>query len=221
MSYDLNYDVIWRSSDLLLAGLFLGLAMAVASLFLGCIIGILSAYARVAGPKWLSILTISWVEIVRNTPLLLLVFIVYFGFPALGIRVLDNIASFVLALSVYAGAYFSEVFRAGLGSIPRAYVDGAKAIGLTVWQRQRYVILPVTFRYVLPALGTNFISLFKDTSIAAAIAIPELTYQARAINTNTFRVIEAWTAASALYLATCLCLAFVFRQLERRFAAVR
>src|SRR3546814_5715078 len=85
--------------------------------------------------------------------------------------------TFVNTLSIYAGAYLTEVFRAGLTSVPERYVEAAKAIGLRPWQTQVYVVLPLTFRIVLPSLSNNFISLFKDTSLAAAIAIPELTFR--------------------------------------------
>lgn len=221
MDYHLNLDVVWRNGDQLLYGLVLGLQIAVVSLVIGTIVGLLFAYARVNGPRWMQRLTAFVVGLVRNSPLLLLVYLIYFGFPAVGVRILDNIESFVFALSIYSSAYLSEIFRAGLSSIPRSYLDGARSIGLTTFQRQRYVVLPVMFRYVLPSLGTTFISLFKDTSIATAIAVPELTYVARQINTNTFRVVEAWGAASVLYLCVCLALALFFRALERRYAAIR
>ena len=99
--------------------------------------------------------------------------------------------------------------------------EAAKAIGLRPWQRQRYVVLPVMFRICLPALSNNFISLFKDTSLAAAIAVPELTFYARQINVNTFRVIETWMVASILYLVVCYAIAFLLRQVERRYATIR
>jgi polar amino acid transport system permease protein len=115
------------------------------------------------------------------------------------------------------GAHLTEVFRAGLAGVPKGVMDAGRAIGLTGFQLALYVISPIMWRNCLPALGTTFISLFKDTSLAAVIAIPELTYQARKLNTETFRVAEAWATASVLYLATCLLIAAGLRQLERRF----
>lgn len=139
----------------------------------------------------------------------------------MGIYFLDKTESFILTLSIYAGAYLSEVFRSGLTSIPVRYVEAAKAIGLRPWQRQRYVVLPVMFRITLPALSNNLISLFKDTSLAAAIAIPELTFMTRQINANTFRVMESWLTASVLYLVTCYGIAWFLRRVERRYAVIR
>jgi His/Glu/Gln/Arg/opine family amino acid ABC transporter permease subunit len=221
LNYHFNWSVIWRNWDKFVDALLLGLGMAVLSLAIGCVIGLLVAYARTSQNRWLQWSSWAYVEIIRNTPLLLLIFMCYFGLPELGIRFLDQIESFVLTLSLYAGAYMAEVFRAGLSSIPKQYVEAAKSIGMRPWQRQRWVVLPVMFRITLPALSNNLISLFKDTSLAAAIAVPELTFTARQVNANTFRVMEAWLTASALYLVTCYAIALALRAVERRYASIR
>jgi polar amino acid transport system permease protein len=221
IQYYFDWSVIWRSWDRFAAALGLGLGLAVVSLLAGSILGLACAMARVYGPRWLSWPVWLYVEFIRNTPLLLLVFFVYFGLPELDISYLDKTQSFILTLTLYAGAYMTEVFRAGLASVPRQYMEAAKAIGMRPWQRQRYVVLPVMTRIVLPAFGNNLISLFKDTSLAAAIAIPELTFVARQINANTFRVMESWLTASALYLITCYAIASGLRLLERRYASIR
>jgi ABC-type amino acid transport system permease subunit len=101
--------------------------------------------------------------------------------------------------------------------VPNGVVEAGKAIGLTRFQINRDIVFPIMLRNALPALGSTFISLFKDTSIAAAIAIPELTFQARKINNESFLVIETWIVTSGLYVATCLVIAAALRQLERRF----
>ena len=221
MTYQFNFDPIFRSFDKMLGGLWLGLWLAAVSLAIGCVIGLLVAYgrqSRLAPLRWVLWL---YVEMIRNCPILLLIFFVYFGLPELGIFFLDKIDSFILTLSIYAGAYLSEVFRSGLSSIPVRYTEAAKAIGLRPWQRQRYVVLPVMFRITLPALANNLISLFKDTSLAAAIAIPELTFITRQINANTYRVMESWLTASVLYLVTCYAIAWLLRRVERRYAVIR
>jgi polar amino acid transport system permease protein len=221
LAYNFNWDVIWRNWDVFARGLGLGLGLALVSLAVGCLIGILCAYARTSGRPWLDWPVWAYVEFIRNTPLLLLIFFVYFGLPEIGVYALDKIESFILTLSIYAGAYMCEVFRAGLASLPRPYVEAAKAVGLRPWQRQRYVVLPVMFRITLPAVSNNLISLFKDTSLAAAIAVPELTFSARQINANTFRVMEAWLTASALYLVTAYAIALALRAVERRYSVIR
>lgn len=221
IDYHFDWSVIARNWDKLTDALLLGLWLAVISLAIGCIIGIVTAYARLSGKKWLSGPVWAYVEFIRCTPLLLLIFFLYFGLPEFDINFLNKTQSFVLSLSLYAGAYMSEVFRAGLSSIPKQYVEAAKAIGLRPWQRQAYVVLPVMFRITLPAVSNNLISLFKDTSLAAAIAVPELTFVARQINANTFRVMEVWLTASALYLATAYLIAILLRMVERRYASIR
>ena len=221
INYQFNWSVIGRNMDAFLQALALGLGLAVVSLLMGCVIGLACAFARTSKIKWLDWPVWLYVEFVRNTPLLLLIIFVYFGLPQIGVFGLDKIQSFILTLTLYAGAYMCEVFRTGLASMPNQYREAAKAIGLTPWQRQRYVVLPVMFRITLPAISNNLISLFKDTSLAAAIAVPELTFTARQVNANTFRVIEVWLTASALYLAASYTIAIALRQVERRFASVR
>lgn len=221
MRYNFNWPVIWRNADRLYNGLALGLAIAVVALAIGCVLGIALAACRQARSPILRWPATAFVEVIRNTPLLLLVFFVYFGLPELGFSGMDNIQCFTATLAIYSGAYLTEVFRAGLAAIPTAYIEAGKAIGLTAWQRVRYVILPVLFRIVLPSLTSTLISLFKDTALAAAIGVPELTYGARWINVNTFQVLETWTVTAAFYLIASYAIAIVLRQVERRYAMVR
>ncbi len=221
MNYLFDWSVIGRNADKFAAGLGLSLGMAAAALVGGSILGLFVAYARLARSPLIRLPAAAYVEFMRNTPLLLLVVFMYFGLPEIGIYALEKIESFILTLGLYAAAYMSEVFRAGLASMPRQYAEAAKAIGMRPWQRQRYVVLPVMLRMVLPAAANNLISLFKDTSLATAIAVPELTFVARQVNANTFRVMEAWLTASALYLGTCLLISAALRLVERRYAMVK
>jgi polar amino acid transport system permease protein len=219
--YNFNWDVIWRHFDKFYLGLALGLGIAVLSLLIGCVIGLAAAVARTSGPRPLRLAVTAYTEFLRNIPILLLAYFCYYGLPHLGITFLNNVASFIFALSIYASAYLAEVFRAGIASVPTAYLEAGMAIGLTRWQRFRDVTLPVTMRIVLPSLSNNFISLFKDTSLASAIAVPELTWGAMWINVNTFRVLESWITAGLLYLVTCYAIALGLRQIERRYAVIR
>lgn len=216
MDYTLHFGVIWSNADRLLSGLLLGLALACGSILAGSTIGLACAFA--AGARWPPLRTAvaAYVTAVRNTPLLLIVLAAFFALPELGIR-LGKVQSFVISLTLYAGAYLTEVFRSGLTGVPRGAIDAGLAVGLSPLQVGLLIRMPIMLRNVLPALGSTFISLFKDTSIAAAIAVPELTFQARRSNVESFRVVEAWLAASALYVATCFLLAAGLRRLERRF----
>ena len=216
MDYSFQFRVIEANIDKFVSGLALGLGLALASILVGTLIGIFCAFATMAKSKMPTRLVNIYVSAFRNTPLLVIILFAYFALPQIGLRFGKN-ESFILSLAIYAGAYLTEVFRAGLAGVPKGVVDAGRAIGLTGVQVALYVVFPIMLRNALPALGTTFISLFKDTSLAAVIAVPELTYQARKLNTETFRVAEAWSTAAALYLATCLVIAAGLRQLERLF----
>jgi len=218
MDYALNFRVIWANGDRLLGGLALGLVLAIAAIAIGAAVGLACAFAATGGPRALRRAVRVYVTAIRNTPLLVIVLIAYFALPDLGIR-MGKEESFVVSLALYAGAYLTEVFRASLLGIPAGLIDAGRAMGLTGTKIGLLIRLPLMFRSALPALGSTFISLFKDTSIAAAIAVPELTFQARRINVDSFRVVEAWLAASVLYLGTCLVIAALLRRLERRFSS--
>ena len=220
MGYTLNFAAVWRSFDLLLQGLALSLGLAVGSILIGFAIGLVVAFALVSKSLWLRKPAGLYVTVIRNTPILVLVLFSYFALPELGVR-LGKIESFVMTLALYSGAYLAEVFRGGLLSVPPGQREAGLAIGLTEMQIRTSIVIPLMLRNVLPSLSSTFISLFKDTSLAAAIAVPELTFEARKINVETFRVIETWIVASCLYVATCSLLAAVLRQVERRLSVPR
>jgi His/Glu/Gln/Arg/opine family amino acid ABC transporter permease subunit len=217
VDYYFHFRVVWANFDKLLFGLALGLALAVVAILAGTAIGMVCAFASTGRNRLIKSAVGVYVSVIRNTPILVIVLLVFFALPQLGIR-LDKYQSFVASLAVYAGAYLTEVFRAGLNGVPAGVIDAGRAIGLTSLQVAAYVTFPIMMRNSLPAMGTTFISLFKDTSIATVIAVPELTFQARKINVETFRVVEAWLAASALYVATCLIIAAGLRRIERRYS---
>lgn len=220
MGYTLNFAVVWRNFDILLHGLMLSLGLAVVSILIGAAIGLLLAFALVSKSRIAGGSARLYVTVLRNLPILVLVLFAYFALPQLGVR-LDKMSSFVLVLSLYSGAYLAEVFRAGLLAIPKGLTEAGLAIGLTGMQIRGSIIAPLMLRNVLPSLSSTVISLFKDTSLAAAIAVPELTFAARKINVESFRVIETWAVTSALYVATCFVIAALLRLVERRLALPR
>ena len=219
--YHLNWRPVFQSFDLLWHGLLTGLGLALLSLAIGSTIGMVGAFARVYGSRPVRSVVAAYTEFVRNIPLLLIVYFVFYGLGLMGFHLLNNAWSFVLALSVYSGAYLTEVFRAGVMSVPGGVIEAGKAVGLTPLKTMRFITIPLTFRIVLPSLSNTFISLFKDTSLAAAISVPELTYGAMVINTNSWRILEVYTIVALMYLTTCYALAGLLRLMERRFAMVR
>lgn len=201
--------------------------MAFFGLAIGTVIGLIMAFLRSYSPAPVRFVVTAYVEIVRNVPLLLLVFFLYFGAPQIFPRgsrgreivlqiLPDGPTTFIVALAIYAGAYLTEIFTAGILSVAGRYLEAGRSLGLTRFGLARYVTTPIMLRSVLPSLSNSFIGLFKDTSIAVSIAVPELTWAARKISTDYFRVIEAWITAGLLYLFTCYAIAFALRFLERR-----
>jgi polar amino acid transport system permease protein len=221
MNYHLNYYFIWKYFGRLGWGLVVSLELAIVSILIGCLIGLTLAVVSHGARRPVRILVGAYVEFVRNVPLLLLVYLVFYGIPSVGGFAYSATTSFIMTLSLYAGAYLVEVFRAGLAAIPKGLIDAGRAIGLTPWQRVLYVRLPSMFRIVLPSLGNAFISLFKDTALATVLAVPELTFGANWIYTNTFRIVEVWTVVAPMYLITGFVLLFGLRRLEHRFAIRR
>ncbi|MCP4306236.1 MAG: amino acid ABC transporter permease, partial [bacterium] len=199
-----------------LYGLLLGLQMGFAGLLIGSLIGVLAAFGAVYGGRPARVLVAAYVGLIRNVPILVLALFAFFALPGLGIR-FNNVITFAAVLAIYAGAYLTESFRAAILVIPKGITEAAQSIGLTRTGAALWVILPIAVRNALPSVGNNFISLFKDTSIAAVIAVPELTFQARKINNESFRVIEVWMVASLMYVATCALIAVGLRRLESRF----
>jgi polar amino acid transport system permease protein len=133
----------------------------------------------------------------------------------------DPTTSFIVTLSVYSSAYLVEIFRSGLDAVPRGLQDAGKAIGLSPLQRLVHVRLPTMLRVTLPALGNQTVSLFKDTSVAFVIAVPELTYAAKWLSTNKFRIIEAYSIAAPMYLIAGYAIFALFRLLERKVSVRR
>jgi polar amino acid transport system permease protein len=221
MGYTLNFNLIWRHFDRLWGGLLISLELALLAISIGIVIGLVLAVAHVSGGRLTRMLIGAYVEFIRNVPLILLVYLVFYGLPTAVDISYDATTSFVITLSVYSGAYLVEVFRSGLAAVPLGLIDAGKAIGLTPWQRLIYVRLPTMLRITLPALSNTFISLFKDTSVASVIAVPELTYGAQWINTNTFRIVEVYLVVTAMYLVTGYIILLGLRAVERRFVIGR
>ena len=219
--YHLNFNLIWRYFDKLSWGLVLSLQLALLSILIGMVIGLALALAYNDGNRWVKSAVAAYVEFIRNVPLLLLVYLVFYGVPSIGGFAYSATTSFVITLSAYAGAHLVEVFRAGLDAVPKGVVDAGKAIGLTPWQRFVHVRLPTMFRIVLPSLSNAYISLFKDTSLASVIAVPELTHGAQWINFNTFRIVEVYLVVTPMYIVTGWLILSALRQVERRFVIQR
>jgi polar amino acid transport system permease protein len=198
----------------LLKGLLVTFHITGVSLVLFFVFGLTTALMRRSRFFTLRFLARFYLELIRNTPLLIQLFFIYFALsPIVG---LGAFASAVLALSLFEGAYASEIFRAGIDSIPRGQWEAAHSLGLSNFQTYRHVVLPQAIRHILPPLTSQSISLVKDSALVSTIAIYDLTMQGQAIVSETFLSFEIWFTVAAIYLAITLTLSFLVRLMENR-----
>jgi len=172
-------------------------------------IGALGAAGRVYGRSWLRTPLVGYVEVVRNTPLLVQLFIIFFGLPSLGVR-LDAVTAALIALSVNLGAYTTEIIRAGLEAVPRSQIEAGYSLGLSGTQVFRHVVLAPAIRIVYPALTSQFVLMMLATSIVSQISAPDLFHIASIIQSRTFRDFEIYAVIAMVYLALALILKLLF-----------
>lgn len=195
--------------------LLYSLTLAIASFFFGLIIAIFTALARISGIKPLVAIARVYVSIIRGTPLLVQLFIIFFGLPSIGIMI-DPIPSAIIGFSLSVGAYSSEVVRAAILSIPKGQWEAAYSIGMTYRQALQRVILPQAARVSVPPLSNSFISLVKDTSLAAAILVPEMFRKAQEIVASTYEPLLVYSEAALIYWMICFVLSIIQDRLENR-----
>lgn len=184
----------------LLTGLQTSLAVTGLSLLFGLPLGLLLAFGMITTSKVVRYITIVFVELGRGIPLLVVLYVVYFGLPDAGL-VLESFAAAVLAISINTGAYTSEIFRAGLLSVPRGHIEAAQSLGLNWRDEARYIVLPQAFRTVIPPLVSYSVIVFQATSLGYAIALPELLNSAYQIGSVTFEFLSVFALAGLIYAA--------------------
>ena len=189
----------------MMSGVPLTLQLAASSIVFGAILALLFAMMRLSGVAVLDWIARLYVFVFRGTPLIAQLFMIYYGLPQFGIE-LDPIPAAMIGLSLNTAAYTSETLRAAISSIDKGQWEAAASIGMTPWQTLRRAILPQAARVALPPLSNSFISLVKDTSLAATIQVPELFRQAQLITSRTLEVFTMYLAASLIYwvMATVL-----------------
>jgi polar amino acid transport system permease protein len=201
----------------LLQGVALTIKISVTGLGLSFLFGLVTALLRLSHSVTGRALSRVYLEVIRNTPLLIQLFFIYFVVSP--IIQIGPFFSAVLALSLFEGAYASEIIRGGIVSIPKGQWESAYSLGLGLVNTYRFVILPQAFRQILPTLTSQGISLIKDSALVSTIAIYDLTMQGRAIVSETFLAFEIWFTVAAIYLILTLTLSMVVHVLESRFSA--
>ncbi len=213
---DFRWDIIQIYAPLLMKGTLYTIGLSIAGILIGSILGLLIGLGRLTKRKWLSIPLNCYIAFFRGTPIFVQLLLVHFGVvPALTGET-NAILATILALSLNAAAYIAEIFRGGIQSIDAGQMEGARSLGMSHGQAMRYVILPQAFKRIIPPLGNEFIVLIKESSIAAVIAAPELTYWGRAMATEYYRVWEPYLTSAVIYLILTLSLSMLLNRLERR-----
>ena len=210
----LGYLGQWR---LLLRATLMTLQVSITGMTLAIALGFLLAIARVFGPAPLSLLAALYIEIVRGTPLLVQLYLLFYGLPNLGIK-LDPFVAGVLGLGLNYAAYEAENYRAGLLAVPRGQMEAAKALGMTHLQGLRHVVIPQSFRLVLPPVTNDFISLLKDSSLVSMVTLLDLTGAYNRIATQTFDYFGTGLLIAAIYLLIGLPFVRLARWTEARLA---
>ena len=235
MNYHWNWLVFFEPSptgggsylDMLLSGLLLTIETSFCAWIIALITGSIVGVMRTLPSKTASTIGFAYVELFRNMPLLLQLFLWFFVLPellprqaGLWLKQLPNAPFYTAAIGIglFMSARIAEQLRAGIGSLPRGQKMAATALGLTTTQAYAYVLLPMAYRIILPPLTSEFLSTIKNTAVAITIGLLELTGQARAMQEFTFQVFESFTAATMIYLLVNLVVVTVMRTLERAVA---
>lgn len=227
MGYTLDFSTILREPYLgfLLVGIRTTLLLFVLAWFIALFLATILTILRSTGLRPLEWLVAAYVAYHRNVPLLVQMLLWYFGAASFLPREINvfmnrNNAEFLfalVALSLYSAAYMSEDMRSGMRAIPRTQMEAARSMGFNFIQAMRWVVLPQTWRIALPPLINQTLLLFKGTSLAAAIGVAELTFQARQIESQTFRVFESFSVVTAFYLAGSFALMFLGAYSAKKF----
>jgi len=201
---------------ILMMGFVLTLKISIASTFFGIIIGTVVGIARLSKEPVTRWLSLTYVELIRNTPLLVQIYIIYF-FVGSMLR-LSAFAAGTAALSIFAGAYVGEIVRAGIQSIHKGQMEAARSLGMGYAQAMRHIILPQAFKRIIPPLAGQFISLIKDSSLVSVIALADLMFQGQQAVARTYYAFEIYFTVAFLYLIMTFTLSMATQYIERRLA---
>ena len=205
MTYNFQFRDVLAQKDAIFDGLMMTLQLSAITIGLGFILGIAVAVSLVYGSAWLRSFGRAYVEVIRNTPLIVQLFLVYFGLPGVGIE-FDVMTASVLALTINLGAYTAEIVRAGIESIPKSQIEAGISLGLNKPQIFRHVVLIPALKNVYPSLSSQFVLMMLATSVVSQISAPDLFHTASIIQSRTFRDFEVYIVVSLLYLGLTLLL---------------
>lgn len=210
-------------------GIVISITVTVTSFIFTMILGLIGGLGRVSDNKVVYAIVSLYVEIVRGIPLLVQLLVWYFAFPAVIIAIgekfqipfmqhylANSLLMAIIGISVCYGAYMTEIVRAGIQALPAGQMEAARSLGMSRTQAMRYVVLPQAYRTIMPAIGNEFISLLKDSSLVSVVAVSDLTRRGREFMSNTFMPIETWLMVALIYLLMTLISARVVNIIEKK-----
>lgn len=202
----------------LVGGIWSTMLVSLCAIVLSIMLGALVAVAGLSKRRWLNRVNRVYVELFRSIPLLVLLLWVFYGLPVIIGLQLGVFATGVLSLAVSDSAFESEVFRAGIQSVPKGQIEAARSLGLSWSLQMRLVVFPQAIKVILPALGNQFVYVLKMSSLISVIGLQELTRRANELNVSEYRPLETYTLLVAEYLVLILFVSYLVRRLERRMA---
>lgn len=216
---DLDFSPAWTGWPDLMRGAFVTIELTAAALVLGCVLGLLAGIARLDKKKRViySIAT-AYLAVIRGTPLLVQLFILFFGLPHFGL-LLPAFACGVLGLGIYSGAYISEIVRGAIQSVDRGQMEAARSIGMSNGQAMRSVILPQAVVRMVPPLGNEFIALIKNSALVSLLTIHDLMHEGQKIISVSYRSLEVYLVIALMYFVLTGLTALALRKIEMRLRA--
>lgn len=208
-------------SNFVLKGLYFSLTLTVIATIGGVLFGTVLALMRLSGKKWLDVPATLYVNGMRSVPLVMVILWFFLLMPLIIGRPIGAEVSAIITFIAFEAAYFSEIMRAGIQSIPRGQVSAGQAMGMTYGQNMRLVVLPQAFRNMLPVLLTQTIILFQDTSLVYVLSLTDFMGAASKVAQRDGRLVEMYVFAAVVYFAICFSASYLVRRLQRRVAIIR
>lgn len=203
MIYQLNFGDLLPYWDVLAWGLVFTIVLTAVSTVAGLALGTAGAWARTFGPAWAKYAVGTYVELIRNTPFIVQLFFVFFGLPAMGVKLSEAQAAF-LAMVINLGAYSTEIIRAGIEAVPKGHIEAGASLAMSRWEIFRYIVLKQAFMKVYPALSSQIIIVMLGSSVVSQISAEDLTYAANLVQSRNFRAFEVYFLVAFLYLLLAL-----------------
>jgi len=214
MHVSLNFAALLPYWRVLLDGVVFTVVLTVASTAAGVSLGTACAWARTFGPALLGAATRCYIELIRNTPFIVQLFFIFFGLPALGVK-LDETSAAFLAMVINLGAYSAEIIRAGIEAVPKGHIEAGECLAMSRFQVFRKVVLQQAFRKIYPALCSQIIIVMLGSAVVSQISAQDLTYAANFIQSRNFRAFEVYVVAAVIYLVLAILARLALRGVGR------